>query len=75
MTLAMTLLGMTFALMQHLPWTYIGTFGEIELFAVRLTDTMTQNVKTLYFNLRPDLDKTRQLNLKILRKGRVCLER
>ena len=51
MTLTMTLLGTTFALMQHLPWTYISTFGEIELFAVRETDPRFQNVKSLHSDL------------------------
>ena len=30
-------------------------FGEFELFVARLTDTSTQNVKTLYFVLWPEL--------------------
>ena len=52
--------------MQYFPLTYIGTLDKFELFGARLTDPIAQNLKTLYFDISPDLDLTRDLNLTML---------
>ena len=39
---------------------------SVDLFAARLTDPRAQKVKTLHCDLRPDLDLTCDLNLRIL---------
>ena len=56
-----------FVLMQYPFWTSIQHFGRVwPLFAARLTDPRAQKVKTLHCDIWPDLDLTRDLNLKIL---------
>ena len=50
------------------PILFASTSVEFELFAPRLTDPKTQNVRMLYFGVRPNLDLTCDLNLKILSK-------
>ena len=59
---------MPFVLMQYPFWTSIQHFDwrVWPLFAARLTDPRAQKVKTLHCDLWPDLDLTRDLNLKIL---------
>ena len=55
LTLTLTPLSMPFIPKQYPSWTqHFGspsTLGERELFAVRLADPRTQNVKTLYCDL------------------------
>ena len=62
MALTSTLLSMAFLLMQFLSLTYINTLGELELFETSLIEVMVELVKTLHFNIEPDLDLTLGLN-------------
>ena len=46
--------------------TYASTLEEFELFSVSLTGPRSQNLKTLHFDLWPELDLKRDINIQIL---------
>ena len=51
--------------MTHaVPFIDISQYFKKELFAAGLTDPIAQNVKKLHFDIWPDLDLARDLNLK-----------
>ena len=54
LNLTLTFLSMTLVLTQYPSQTFISTLGEFELFASFLTDSMAQNVKTMFFYPWPD---------------------
>ena len=69
----LTFLSMDFVLMYAFPFPFrthsqalASTLSAFELFAAHLTSSRAQNVKAQHFDLRPDLDLTRDRNIKKL---------